>query len=353
MLEDDDGPSVVVFTPKKSNLSRQAVEKNALRKSLVSSLPSEHLPFRQTEERPNYSKDYLDELKTSTPSTPKDLKSLSGVEDGQGQALDLAAKFGSDLGSRKNAAIPTDAEIKEKKERRARLAKEEEYINLSDDEDESNEVSLLPRKQRPETRLVRDDEEIAEGFDEFVDDGRIALGKKAAREQKKKQAAQMRELINEAEGSSDEDSDDSEAERKAAYEAAQTRAGMDGLHKEGPYGKPRRPKTPPRITPLPTLTACLERLQANLASMQYTKMQKIKRMDELQREKADIAVREEEIQRLLKEAGKNYEKLRAEAGLADGEHPNGQRMIGDGTGTPGRGLESMGNTPVASAGRTP
>ncbi len=352
MLDDDDDAPAVVFTPKKSNLSRQAVEKNALRKSLAPSLSSEHLPFRQTEERPSYSKNYLDELKTSTPSTPKDLKSLSDVEDGQSKALDLAAKFGSDPELQQDSAIPTDAEIREKKERRARLAKEEEYINLSDD-DESNEISLLPQKQKPETRLVRDDEDIAEGFDEFVDDGRVALGKKAEREQKRRQEAQMRELINEAEGSSDEDTDDSEAERKAAYEAAQTRAGMDGLRKEDPYARPRRPKTPPKITPLPTLTACLERLQASLASMQYTKMQKIKRMEELQREKADIAVREEEIQRLLKEAGENYEKLRAEAGLAEGEHRNGQRMIGDGTSTPGRGLESLGNTPIASEGMSP
>jgi hypothetical protein len=352
MLDNDDDAPAVVFTPKKSNLSRQAVEKNALRKSLAPSLSSEHLPFRQTEERPSYSKNYLDELKTSTPSTPKDLKSLSDVEDGQSKALDLAAKFGSDLELQQDSAIPTDAEIREKKERRARLAKEEEYINLSDD-DESNEISLLPQKQKPETRLVRDDEDIAEGFDEFVDDGRVALGKKAEREQKRRQEAQMRELINEAEGSSDEDTDDSEAERKAAYEAAQTRAGMDGLRKEDPYARPRRPKTPPKITPLPTLTACLERLQASLASMQYTKMQKIKRMEELQREKADIAVREEEIQRLLKEAGENYEKLRAEAGLAEGEHRNGQSMIGDGTSTPGRGLESLGNTPIASEGMSP
>ena len=353
MLEDDDDTSAVVFTPKKSTLSRQAVEKNALRKSLAVSLSSEHLPFRQNEDRPSYNKDYLNELKTSTSSNPKDLRSLSDVEDEQSKALDLAVKFGSDLERRHYSAIPTDAEIREKKERRKRLAKEEEYINLSDDENESNEISLLPRKQKPETRLVRDDEDIAEGFDEFVDDGRIALGKKAEREQKKRQKAQIQELINEAEGSSDDNTDDSEAERKAAYEAAQTRAGMDGLHKQDPYARPRRPNTPPKITPLPTLAGCIERLQARLASMEYTKMQKVKCMEELQREKADIAVREEEIQRLLKEAGENYEKLRKDAGLGEGEELDGRRMIGDGMGTPGRGLESLGITPVAAARMSP
>lgn len=359
MVEDDGGTTSAIFTPKKSNLSRQAVEKNAFRKSLASSLSSEHLPFRQTEERPSYSKDHLDELKSSTPSTPKDTSSLSDAEEGETRALNLAAKFGSDLTVQQVTAIPTDAEIREKKERRTRLAKEEEYINLSDGEEESHEISLLPRKPKPETRLVRDDEDIAEGFDEFVEDGRIALGKKAEREQRRRHAAQMRDLINEAEGTSDEDSDDSEAERKTAYEAAQTRAGMDGLQKDdNTSSRPRRPKTPPRITPLPTLAGCLERLQGSLSSMQYAKMQKVKRMEELQREKADITVREEEIQRLIKEAGENYERLRAEAGLGGGEHPpvknaegNGQMLLGDGKMS--RGLESIGNTPVASEGMSP
>jgi len=65
--------SPVVFTPKKSNLSRLALDNNAERKSLRKSLPSEQLPFRAgiSEDKPSYSKDYLAELRNSTPSTPK------------------------------------------------------------------------------------------------------------------------------------------------------------------------------------------------------------------------------------------------------------------------------------------
>lgn len=345
MTDDDDSTSSAVFTPKKSNLSRQAVEKNALRKALASSLSSENLPIRQADDRPSYSADHLNELKSSTPSTPRDIKPLSDIEDSSSKTLDLAAKFGSNLALYQDSVIPTDAEIKEKKERRARLAKEEEYINLSDDNDENNEISLLSRKSKVETRLVRDDEEFAEGFDEFVEDGRIALGRKAEREQKRRHEAEMRDLINQAECSSDNESDDSEAERRAAYEVAQTRAGMDGLEKNMPSNdQPRRPRTPPKITPLPNLSSCLERLQASLSAVQQSKMLKVKKMEELQKEKAEIAVREVEIQRLLKEAGDNYEKLRAEAGIVVGEQSegnDGKKLL-----TRGRGLEDVGNTPV-------
>ncbi|MCJ1373126.1 hypothetical protein MMC20_004353 [Loxospora ochrophaea] len=346
-----DSESSEIFTPKKSSLGRQVVEKNALRRSQVP-LSSEHLPIRQTDDRPSYSKNYLDELKSSTPSTPKDLKPLSteDVEAEQIQALDIAVKFGSDLVplQSSSSAIPTEAEIKEKKERRARLAQEQDFISL-DDRGE-NEISLLPRKQKVETRLVRDDEDLAEGFDSFVEDGRISLGKKAEREQRRRQKAEMRDLIVEAEGrSSDEDSDDSEAERNADYEAAQTRAGMDGLQREDKYERSERATTPPKITPLPRLSGCLEKLQASLRKMEHERMQKVRQMEEIVGEKGDILKREEEIQRLLKEAGENYERLSAEAGLKDQSNGSSQLNARFAGGVPAnaRGLESLGGTPVA------
>ena len=350
-MTEDAGDGTEVFTPRKSNLSRKAIEKNALRKSLAASLSSEHLPIRsgQTDDRPSYSKDYLDELRSSTPSTPKDLASLSADEDDTSQAVDVVAKFGTELARREDGLIPTEAEIKEKKQRRARLAKEQEYISL-DDGDPSNEISLLPRKKKAETRLVREDEDLGEGFDEFVEDGRISLGKKAERDQKRRHRAEMRDMIEEAEGTSDEDSDDSEAERKGAYEAAQTRAGMDGLHNGDAQQRPTRPRTPPRITPLPSLSSCLDRLQAALSAVEYGKMQNVKKMEDLQHQKAQIAAREVEIQQLLQDAGATYEKLRAEAGLSAGLN---EPLLADGKFSDhvvvNRGLESFGESPIQHA----
>lgn len=347
MIEDEEQtPSV--FKAKKSNLSRQAIEKNALRKSVGPSLTAESTPLCQTDDRPSYSAEYLNELKTSTPSTPRELIPNNTEES---KALDLAAKFGSDLSVYESSAIPTDAEIQEKKQRRARLAKEEEHINLNGSEssdDDRNEITLRDPDEHPETRLVRDDEDVMEGFDELVDDGRIALSRKGEREQKRKQKSEMEALINEAEaGSSSVDTDDSELERRQAYEATQTRAGMDGLQKQDDYNQLQRPRTPPKITPLPTLNGCLEKLQADLNKIQYERMQRAKKLEDIRREKQELAEREVEIQRLLREAGDNYAKLRSQIGGELAAETNGLMMLENGTSNAGRGLEDLGTTSAA------
>ncbi|KAL8746740.1 MAG: hypothetical protein Q9184_007705 [Pyrenodesmia sp. 2 TL-2023] len=343
MTEEEEDVATPVFTPKKSNLSRQAISNNALRKSLAPA----STPLRQSlEDRPSYSAEHLNELKSSTPSTPKN-RDPASIE--ESSAIDLAAKFGSDLSVySSSSAIPTDAEIREKKARRARLAKEEEYINLhggasDESDDDRNEITLRSQKDYPETRLVREDEDIAEGFDDYVADGHIALGRKAEQEQRRKQKSEMETLINEAEGgggSSSGETDDSEVERLQAFEGAQTRAGMDGLQKhDSDPDQPQRPRTPPTITPLPTLNGCLEKLRASLAKMQYEKMQRIRQLEEVRKEKLDMAAREVEIQRLLREAGEGYEKLRGGIGGELAAATNGHMMLENRTVAAGSGLE--------------
>lgn len=349
-LEDDTS-----FTPKKSGLGRRVVETNAFRQSL----PYQALPTRdaeEEEERPKYSKDYLNELKSSTPSTPKDIQTLSfqaGVEDDE-EGLDASELEGAIIVDTdpSPAFIPSEAEIREKKERRARLAKEKDFISLSDTDDDRQQLSLLPRKKQAESRLVRDDEDLGEGFDEFVEDGRISLGKKQEREAKKRQKKEMADMIRQAEGSDDEESDDSEAERRAAYEVAQTRAGMDGLHKPDDKIETGSAQVPAKITPLPVLLECLARLQNTLGAMEQDLAKRRKRMEDAQQEKIDIAARETEVQELLKQAGERYSALKADTygavadlkSLADAQTGFLPMPIAD------RGLESFGNTPMARPG---
>lgn len=367
MTEDDeDNAAATVIIPKKSSLSRQVFEKNAARKSLAASIQSAQIPLRQAEDRPSYSVDALNELKSSTPTAPRDVKFETDIadiaqdvpSDAHGKDLDLAAKFGSNLAFIHDAAIPTDAEIREKKERRARLAKEHEYISLNDggeeqqaDEDSDDEFKdhSIQRYAEPkpskyeETRLVRDDEDIAEGFDDFVDDGRIALGRKAKQEQKKRHEAEMREAIERAEGSDDSSEDESEAERNAAYEAAQTRAGMDGLRKEERGAKARRPRTPPKITPLPSLAGCAERIKGELERKKGLIEHRSRRLGEVRQELEDIAVRKVEVQKLLDEAGERYQRLRAEAGPVKVEDGMGREVFAHERGGLGSGVEESRN----------
>jgi hypothetical protein len=342
-----------LFTPKKASLGRRVIESNAIRKSL----PAYQIPIRGSEdedERPIYNKDYLNELKSSTPSTPRDLRALSATANEE-EGLDESELYGAmivdteqDLLSTSGfSAIPTEAEIREKKERRARLAHEQDFISLDSGPDDRQQPSLLPRKKKAETRLVREDEDLGEGFDEFIDDGRISLGKKAEREAKRRQRAAMADLIHEAEGSSSDTSDDSERERQAAFESAQTRAGMDGLSKSDTAGVMHQ--IPPKITPLPNLSECLQRLQTTLSGMQKELAQRNSRMAELQQEKKDILAREQEIQRLLKEAGDRYAAMRADTGLPAIDPKallEGQSAFMDPT-VANRGLESFGSTPTA------
>ena len=402
MTEDDTSASTVL-TPKKPSLTRQAIAQHALRKSIAAS----SIPVRTpSEDRPSYSATYLSELKSSTPSTPKDIGALLDLDDDavalttttRPKAIDIASKFGPLLPSSTNASIPTDAEIREKKARRARLAKEQKYAaphtsdsedpdtppeatnnndsDLQDSEDEfrsnANTISLAPRPshKHAETRLVRDDEDIMEDFDTFTSTtAPLTLGRKAERAARAKRKDEMRTMIAEAEGgSSSSDSSDSERERTAAYEAAQTRKGMDGLRLGEEEERERaRERTPPRITPLPSLAGCLERLRAMLVGLEKGRAEKMREMENVGREIRDIEVREVEVQKGLVEVGERYEKLRREAGIqingAGAEMGMGaMRGLESLGGTPlrgtprvgtpmgGRGLESFGATPVGSGG---
>jgi hypothetical protein len=351
----DESSDTGVITPKRPNLSRIAIENNAERNAR-SPRPLPELPRPPTsldEDRPTYSRDYIDELRKSTPATPKDLTPTPDEED-ESQAIDIASKFGpsATLSAELTSSIPTDAEIQEKKARRARLAQEkiahedEDQPWASDDDDEfrtsRNEISLRPKEKYAETRLVRDDEDIAEGFEDYVEDESIALGRKAEREAEKRRRDEMATLINAAEGESDDDrSDDSEEVRNAAYEAAQTRAGRYGQREHGTDDGAR---TPPRITPLPDLGEVLEGLQADVRLKELRREMILKKMEELREEKVRIAERQTYLQEQLQKTGDEYEKLRQEAGMA-AVPANGTEV---GKFIVNRGLDSLGTTPVVA-----
>lgn len=193
-----------------------------------------------------------------------------------------------------------------------------------------------------ETRLVHEDEDMAEGFNDFVDDGNIALGKKAEREAERKRRVEMADLIKSAERDSDSDSsDDSDAERNDAFAAAQARAGTYGSKdKERDDGN----RTPPRITPLPDLSQVLERLEVEVRTKDQKRDTMLKKLEEFKQEKTRIAERQQYLQEQLQKTGEEYEKLREEAGMAalPINGTDGGKLIMQ------RGLDSLGATPVAS-----
>ncbi|KAI0200892.1 nineteen complex-related protein 2-domain-containing protein [Astrocystis sublimbata] len=396
------------FTPKKSGLAASGISKG---------LSLGRLPMRSMEDddnRPRYSKEYLSELQSATPNTPQDLSKLhiTGAEDDDEMSLDPSELEGAMIvdtdtpttsltsGAPATTSVLTEAEIREKKERRARLAKQkkgivgtEDFISLSDDNDDERHtgdsyLAVLSRKggsSKSDTRLVAEDEDLGEGFDDFVEDGGLSLGRKAEREARKRHRAEMASLISAAEGTGSDGgsdagaaSDDSEAERRAAFEAAQTRAGMDGLAEEREQQRKRLGAregvvpVPPKITPLPDLSVLVEAFKARMRQKEADLVRMRAHTAQLKTEREGIVRREPEVQQMLNEAGERYRALMMPGGEGsaptqtngEGGTDNGNgygadtataaktlldqfRDGGGGPGTPGeRGLESLGTTPV-------
>lgn len=359
-------------TPKKNpaaaSLTQRATENSAMRASASSrALPTRS--FGAERERPSYSREYLEELQSSTPNTPATLGRPDGRgDDDDAMALDDAELDGavfvpaadlsvSTTGAGAGRHIPSAAEIREKKERRVRLAKEgDAYLSDPDGEDEDGYIPLS-RKKEDETRLIAEDEDLGEGYDEFVEDGRLELGRRGETAARRRQRAEMAELIDAAEGaaSGEEQDSDSDAERKAAYEEAQTRAAMDGLRAvggaaqqddgdDGALGVGRL--VIPRMRPLPELGTSLAKMRELVAEMEAQVAAKRKRIEAVEKEKREILDREREVQNVLNQAGLKYQSamgIQSET-VMDPEKLAAQSPLRSATqlGSGERGLESFG-----------
>ncbi|KAG9507988.1 hypothetical protein J7337_001545 [Fusarium musae] len=333
-----DDETTEAFTPKKLPLGR-ALENSAIKRGLG----TKGLPMRtigDDDDRPKYSKEYLEELQSSTPNTPQRPSTLP-PDDADFMDLDASELEGavvvdsSEFNQPQPTAILTEAEILEKKERRKRLALEKDFLSVEDDEDP------FGRKKKDDTRLIAEDEDLGEGFDNYVEDGGLSLGRRAEKERRKQDRKMMEELITAAEGHTSDSSSDSDAERRIAYEAAQTRAGMDGLKKPRKDPSQDLLQAPPKISPLPSLTECLARLQTTLKGMEEEMKGKQNRVQKLKKEREDIVKREGEVQALLDETGKKYQEAMGQGKVVEGKGveipPNAPvEMVG------ARGLETLG-----------
>ncbi|KAK5954937.1 hypothetical protein OHC33_003616 [Knufia fluminis] len=385
----DDQPTAI--PPKPSGLGASALSRNPTVTPSVSERDRD-------EPRPSYSKSYLDELKGSTPSTPKDLSlynsSAEETDDlpltKQTQSLDIASKFGTPSTTLPNT-IPSASEIQEKKDRRLRLAREQQANTLgpstSNITTEGNSVSaqddfisldaydsdgeFKPSRMQISThlhndrlanaqeytRLVPEDEDIAEGFEAFINDdhertqksGRILMGMKSSDALERQR---MREMIHTAEGGgsggSDDDSDNSngsDASASNAYMAAQTShgVGFSNLSKDERRRhekEARRPRQPEKTTPIPTLAAGLARLRELQSSAEMNRERAEMRKAEIRRRLEEVEGEKGRIQRALEDLGGQLEETSKRV-VAQREGENGNGNDGGGRTRQG-GLEDIG-----------
>ncbi|KAJ3572963.1 hypothetical protein NP233_g2748 [Leucocoprinus birnbaumii] len=292
---DDEEGDGEVFQLKKSSLSRKV----ALGKH-PSGIP---LNLNQASispaSGPKYDQAYLNELKAGTPSarpsTNTDPITIPDGHDSSMQILDVEMEDTETM-------IHSESSIKAAKERRERLRKtglsaEDDFISLTVTRRED-----VDQGPHPESRLVREEDELGEGEDEFAEytsaQERIALGKKARKKAASDRREAMLELIADAE---DED------EETIEWEQEQLRRG--GHRTPDPASttvkKVYRPAPIPPTTPLPTLGSALNRLSEQMAKITASHASNTAALNTIALEREQVDKREIEMREMV---GKAEEK---------------------------------------------
>lgn len=210
---------------------------------------------------------------------------------------------------------------------------------LSDDEfipQHARHTLILPassiKEKEEATRLIRDDDDMYENFEDFTEDaGKVALGRRALKAQERERRDAIEKQIKAAQhgygygadvtsdaSSEDEDVDAEEKARIAAYELAQTRAGTYSTSTSAQRERAREEKarrrfeTQPKIRQIPELSKVVGRFWEMVRMKEEEVEAGKRRLERVAKERAEMVGEEERIRVLLKEAGERLENLRKE-----------------------------------------
>ncbi|KAJ6621800.1 nineteen complex-related protein 2-domain-containing protein [Mycena sp. CBHHK59/15] len=300
--EEDEGGGEV-FKVKKSNLSQRLT---------LGTHPSNNVPSNldqasiSTHRGPTYDQAYLNQLKASTPSSRAPLPS------GDPYDADMSMDIGdmsADISMQSvetvdifesETSIPSESSIKVAKERRERFRKtgasgEDDFISLSvvkrGDE---------PQGPHPESRLMREEDELGEGDDEFAEytsaQERIALGKKSRKVEASKRRDAMKEMIADAE-ETDEETEE--------WEQEQIRRGAPAPLDASPLPKLKetyRPAPIPPATAIPSLAPALARLTQQMAQLTTSHASNTTALSNINQERKEVDDREKEMRQMVERA---------------------------------------------------
>ncbi|PFH46529.1 hypothetical protein AMATHDRAFT_154582 [Amanita thiersii Skay4041] len=286
-----------VFQIKKSNLSRKlALGKSAAAVSL-------NLESTTTSSRgPTYDQAYLNELKANTPSArpvmpSNDTEMSIDVTETSVQSLQTLTIDG-ETGE---AIIPTESSIKAAKERRERLRKmkitgEEDYVSLV-----VTRRADEPQGPHPDSRLVREEDELGEGDDEFAEytstQERIALGKKSRKVEAVRRREEMKELIEEA---ADEDEESMEWEQEQIRRGG--RSTPDQHTSSHKVKQTYKPAPIPAMSPIPVLAPAIDRLAQQIAVLTTSHAKDTAALNTLAQEQEDVNKWEQELRSMVEKA---------------------------------------------------
>ncbi|KAF9013201.1 nineteen complex-related protein 2-domain-containing protein [Cyathus striatus] len=302
--EEGDGE---VFQVKKSNLSKKL--------TLGTHPASVPLNLDQAtispSRGPTYDKKYLEQLKASTPTGRPPRPSQDAYDadmsmDVSMNVEDSTTSITTTVEEETEAYIPSESSIKVAKEKRERLRKtkeagEDDYISLS-----VSKRSDFSEGPHPESRLVREDDELGEGDDEFAEytsaQERIALGKKSKKIEERKKRDVMKEMIEDAEEEDEETMEwEQEQLRRGGHRTPEPSAKVKEVYKPAPSTFLFFPIS----TPIPTLAPGLARLNQQLSQLTTSHTTNTAALNSLAEERSQVDDREKEMREMV---GKAEEK---------------------------------------------
>ncbi|KIJ62603.1 hypothetical protein HYDPIDRAFT_30203 [Hydnomerulius pinastri MD-312] len=289
---EDEGGEGETFQIKKSNLSRKLTLGTHPANVLPSTLDQATIS-PQANGAPVYDQAYLSELKASTQSTRRPISTDVYDADDSMKVDDSILDILDDSGG--EVAIPSQSSISAAKERRERLragGPEQDYISLS--VTKRSDVSQGPH---PESRLVREEDELGEGDDEYAEytsaQERIALGKKSRKIEVSKRKDAMQEMIADADEEDEETMEwEREQLRRGGHDSAATSEATPAkqVYKAAPI---------PPSTTIPALRPAIERLEQSLAALTTSNASNTSAAASLAEEREQLDGRETELRQMI------------------------------------------------------
>ncbi|RIA92826.1 nineteen complex-related protein 2-domain-containing protein [Glomus cerebriforme] len=203
----------------------------------------------QNSDQPSYTEETLSELRASTPATPASFQSQEIINDfNLGNVFDIP-----------NASAISAAKKEREMRRKKGLSGASDYISLSKDTD-----IITTSGKKIESRLVREEDELGEADEELERymNEKLAIGKKAKKEQERLKKADIEEMIMDVDF---EDEDD----ELLQWELEAMKAGGHIPKKSSKrYPDLKQQARIPAIVPVPTLNEVQSRLECQLIDLQ-------------------------------------------------------------------------------------
>ncbi|KAF9496528.1 GCFC-domain-containing protein [Pleurotus eryngii] len=317
-----------VFQVKKSSLSQKLILGR-------NSAPSSTLAQTSSLSRgPVYDSAYLSELKASTPSTRPRL-----ADDDGDASMDVDETSISNVQTvdifESETTIPAEATIKNAKEKRERLRGAgvgDDFISLSVTR------SVEDQGPHPESRLVREEDELGEGDDEFAEytsaQERIALGKKSRKVEASKRRDAMKEMIADAEEEDDETMEwEQEQLRRGGNQAQEASSPPVKRVYVATTSKWTSRRMFPTVTPIPSLGPALSRLAASLSQLTVSHASNTSSLNAIAKERSEVDEREIELRDMVDKAELKrswfdgfHEWVEGVAGFLDEKYPQLEKL---------------------------